>query len=165
MKVFWKWCFFFLWFFSVWYGYIRCNLGIWYGYDDWLLKKNIPVRYDMRQNQPALYQDQSGVTWGNTSLIPGPVRCDMRQYQSYTRTSQVWHEAIPVLYQDQSGMTWGNTNLTIPVPDWYEIPKESRHPLPVQIWPDSKTPWKVSKFWGAVWTVAHECLGFHSFNE
>jgi hypothetical protein len=125
---------------SVLYGYIRCNLGIWYGYDGLLLKKNIPVRYDRRQNQPALYQDQSGVTWGktnqpytrtsqvwheaipvlyqgqsgvtwgNTSLIPGPVRCDMRQYQSYTWTSQVWHEAIPVLYQDQSGVTWGNTN-------------------------------------------------------
>jgi len=37
-------------------GYIRCNLGIWYGYDNLLLKNNIPVRYDMRQNQPALYQ-------------------------------------------------------------------------------------------------------------
>ncbi len=115
MKVFWKWCFFLGWFLSVLYGYIRCNLGIWYGYDGLLLKKNIPVRYDMRQNQPALYQDQSGVTWGNTSLIPGPVRCDMRQYQSYTRTSQVWHEAIPVLYLDQSGVTWGNTSL-IPGP-------------------------------------------------
>jgi hypothetical protein len=51
------------------------------------------VRYDMRQNRPALYQDQSGVTWGNT-------------IQPYTRTSQVWPEAIP-------------TSLIIPVPFWF----------------------------------------------
>ncbi len=65
-------------FFSVLDGYIRCNLGIWYGYDDLLLKNNIPVRYDMRQNQPA--------------FIPGPVKCDKRQYQP------------ALLYQSHSGL-------------------------------------------------------------
>ncbi len=97
-----------------------------------------PVKYDMRQNQPALYQDQSNMTWGKTN-------------QPYTRTSQVWPEAIA-------------TSLIIPVPDWYEIQKESRHPYQSRF---GLIPKHLEKFLssGAVWTVAHECLGFHSFNS
>jgi hypothetical protein len=116
----------------------------------------------------AIEEEHTSQIWHEakpTSLIPGPVRCDMRQYQSYTRASQVWHEAIPVLYQDQSGVTWGNTSL-IPGPVRCDMRQYQSYTRTSQVWPEA-IPTSLIRpvpFWVGTWGKykVSQCRGGYS---